>query len=343
MQYNLFDTKVHNYNPMRDLVEAQKLAQGIQPQVPLLQDVQAPIDVSFGETLSSSLGYTYSPIIDFISNTIKFGEEDRDQNYNPFDDMKGFEGYEDTLKDAVNEEHMNVLKQQLRENIARRNVLANASIGKQIVAGIFDPLNLVALPFGGIGKTVLTSAGRTGASVGVFSAGVEAIRFPFDPLATPDEVAGNIAIATIGGAILGGAIGTVNKVRLRNAKKEIERETRAIINYNTEQLHNIISEMPDKILKSITSSTNTKKGALGELIGYLELRASYDRIIPLGNIVDFIGIKFKTKDEEGCVDFIDIKTGKSARLSKDQKELQFLIENKSINFLKIKVESETIT
>ena len=224
MQYNLFDTKVHNYNPMRDLVEAQKLAQGIQPQVPLLQDVQAPIDVSFGETLSSSLGYTYSPIIDFISNTIKFGEEDRDQNYNPFDDMKGFEGYEDTLKDAVNEEHMNVLKQQLRENIARRNVLANASIGKQIVAGIFDPLNLVALPFGGIGKTVLTSAGRTGASVGVFSAGVEAIRFPFDPLATPDEVAGNIAIATIGGAILGGAIGTVNKVRLRNATKEIERE-----------------------------------------------------------------------------------------------------------------------
>lgn len=135
----------------------------------------------------------------------------------------------------------------------------------------------------------------------------------------------------------------LNKSFEKELKKEIERETRAIINYNTEQLHNIISEMPDKILKSITSSTNTKKGALGELIGYLELRASYDRIIPLGNIVDFIGIKFKTKDEEGCVDFIDIKTGKSARLSKDQKELQFLIENKSINFLKIKVESETIT
>ena len=224
MQYNLFDTKVHNYNPMRDLVEAQKLAQGIQPQVPLLQNVEAPIDVSFGQTVSASLGYTYSPIIDFISNTIKYGEEDRDQNYNPFDDMEGFDGYEDTLKDAVNSEHMNVLKQQLRENIARRSVLGNASIGKQIVAGIFDPLNLIALPFGGIGKTILSSAGRTGASVGVFSAGVEAIRFPFDPLATPQEVAGNIAIATIGGAILGGAIGTVNKVRLRNATKEIERE-----------------------------------------------------------------------------------------------------------------------
>ena len=56
---------------MRDLVEAQKLAQGIQPQVPLLQNVEAPIDVSFGQTVSASLGYTYSPIIDFISNTIK--------------------------------------------------------------------------------------------------------------------------------------------------------------------------------------------------------------------------------------------------------------------------------
>lgn len=129
----------------------------------------------------------------------------------------------------------------------------------------------------------------------------------------------------------------------KNLKEEIEKQTRTIIGYNTEQLHNIISEIPEKILKSITSSTNTKKGALGELIGYLELKASYDRIIPLGNIVDFVGIKFKTEDKEGCVDFIDIKTGKSARLSRDQKELQLLIENKNINFLKIKVESETIT
>ena len=126
----------------------------------------------------------------------------------------------------------------------------------------------------------------------------------------------------------------------KGLKREIEKETRAIITYNTEQLHNLITEMPEKILKSINSSTNVKKGALGELIGYLELRASYDRIIPLGNIVDFIGIKFNSDDEEGYIDFIDIKTGKSARLSKEQKSLQRLIERRKINFVKVKVESE---
>ena len=128
---------------------------------------------------------------------------------------------------------------------------------------------------------------------------------------------------------------------LKDLKKDIEKETRAIINYNTEQLHNIISEIPDKVLKSIVSSTNAKKGALGELIGYIELKASYDRIIPLGNIVDFVGIKFSSEDEPGSIDFIDIKTGKSARLSKDQRNLQKLIEDKYISFVKVKVESET--
>ena len=123
--------------------------------------------------------------------------------------------------------------------------------------------------------------------------------------------------------------------------EEVRFEMRTLITYHNEFNNKIISEIPDKVLKSINSSTNVKKGALGELIGYLELKAKYDRIIPLGNIVDFVGIKFKSADEEGYVDFIDVKTGKSARLSKDQKALQDLIINKNINFIKVKVESET--
>jgi len=123
--------------------------------------------------------------------------------------------------------------------------------------------------------------------------------------------------------------------------EEIRQEVRSLIRFNGEHTDKIISEIPGKVLKSITSSTNVKKGALGELVGYLELKAKYDRIIPLGNIVDFIGIKFNSEDEIGHLDFIDVKTGKSARLSKDQKSLQDLIVNKNINFIKIKVESET--
>jgi predicted Holliday junction resolvase-like endonuclease len=124
-------------------------------------------------------------------------------------------------------------------------------------------------------------------------------------------------------------------------RDEINIQADSVINYNMRQLEKIVSEVPEKVLRSITSSSNVKKGALGELIGYVEIKATYDRIIPLGNIVDFIGIKFDTKDEQGYIDFIDVKTGKSARLSKDQKALQQLVSEKRINFIKVKVESET--
>lgn len=98
-------------------------------------------------------------------------------------------------------------------------------------------------------------------------------------------------------------------------------------------------QLPSKILQSITSSTNTYKGTLGELIGYIKLHATYDRMIPIGNIVDFICVVLPTATEPGRIDFVDIKTGKSARLNPDQKALQKLIEDKKINFIKLKVET----
>ena len=111
------------------------------------------------------------------------------------------------------------------------------------------------------------------------------------------------------------------------------------VTINLKPLEDKINEMPTKVLQSIVGSTNTHKGALGELIGYIQLRASYDRIVPLGNIVDFMCIKFPTEEEEGHIDFIDIKTGKFSRLSKDQRALQKLIDEKKINFVKLKVDS----
>lgn len=123
--------------------------------------------------------------------------------------------------------------------------------------------------------------------------------------------------------------------------EEVRKEIGSILGYYTDNLNRTVAEVPEKVLRSITSSTNVRKGALGELIGYVEIKASYDRIIPLGNIVDFIGIKFDSPEERGHIDFIDVKTGKSARLSKDQKALQQLITDKHINFVKVKVESET--
>jgi len=104
-------------------------------------------------------------------------------------------------------------------------------------------------------------------------------------------------------------------------------------------LQKTMEAMPNKLLQSIQGSVNVHKGVLGELIGYVQLRAQYDRIIPLGNIVDFICIKFPKDDQEGCVDFVDVKTGNKKRLSTDQRALQKLIDDKKINFIKMKVET----
>jgi predicted Holliday junction resolvase-like endonuclease len=113
------------------------------------------------------------------------------------------------------------------------------------------------------------------------------------------------------------------------------------VNVNMKPVEDAIKALPGKVLHSIQSSVNTKKGALGELIGYIELEAMYDRIVPLGNIVDFMCIKFPSENNEGGVDFVDIKTGKNARLSKEQKMLQELIKSKKIDFIKLNVSTQS--
>ncbi len=101
--------------------------------------------------------------------------------------------------------------------------------------------------------------------------------------------------------------------------------------------------IPEHVLGSINGSVSNQKGKLGELIAYLNLKGSYDRVLALGSIVDFVGIRFSKNGEPGAVDFIDIKNGRSARLSHDQKELLKLIKNQQIHFIKVQVETDVIT
>ncbi len=146
--------------------------------------------------------------------------------------------------------------------------------------------------------------------------------------------------ALIGGMLLVTIAGLIIDSRMKRLSKEVDSKLGFGFPYqHLKPLENLIAELPNKILQSITSSANTHKGNLGELIGYIHLRSSYDRIVPLGNIVDFMCIKFPEGDQEGHVDFIDIKTGNRSRLSKDQKGLQKLIEEKRINFVKLKVDT----
>lgn len=144
---------------------------------------------------------------------------------------------------------------------------------------------------------------------------------------------------------LGGALILLYKKTNKPHQAEpisINLDTAAISNSlkdNFKRLHEDVNTIPDTVIKSLTGSLNTQKGKLGELIGYLTLKAEYDKIIPLGTIIDFMAIKFPSDKDPGKVDFIDIKTGENARLNKDQRALRLLIKDKKINFLTIKLDT----
>lgn len=101
-----------------------------------------------------------------------------------------------------------------------------------------------------------------------------------------------------------------------------------------------IHELPAKTLNTIQGSANTTTGKLGELIKFIELQRAYDRIFPVGDIVDFIGIRFPNGDDKGVVEFIDVKTGDKAVLNADQKKLRTMINDskETITFKVVKVD-----
>ena len=100
-------------------------------------------------------------------------------------------------------------------------------------------------------------------------------------------------------------------------------------------LYQEIQNLPSKILSTIQGSINPQKGKVAELLTYAELRYDYDKIVPLGSPIDFIGIK----NGRG-IDFIEVKSG-GAVLSPDEKEIRRLIASGNVNFRLIQVKEQT--
>ena len=160
--------------------------------------------ISFLDTVGATNSVAYSPFIDAYRNHQKYGYE-IDSSYNPLEDVKGYEQYFSNLVFAQNAEHMADMKANIDKGIGSRRVLANSGFWAQAGAGLFDPINLIPLPFGGAGVGVVRSALRTGAGVGALQAGLEISKSAFDPVQTMEEGVSNTAMAAVSGALFGGA------------------------------------------------------------------------------------------------------------------------------------------
>ncbi|MBI2335007.1 hypothetical protein HYU96_04385 [Candidatus Daviesbacteria bacterium] len=114
-----------------------------------------------------------------------------------------------------------------------------------------------------------------------------------------------------------------------------------IIAYLLGRLHSKSIEIPDdlpaKILQAIQGSINPRQGKMAELLTYAELRYDYDRIIPLGWPIDFIGIKNNQQ-----IDFIEVKSGAAALLTEEEKHIKNLITTGRVHFRLIKITEEEI-
>src|SRR5688572_14035618 len=70
------------------------------------------------------------------------------------------------------------------------------------------------------------------------------------------------------------------------------------------ELYRGLQILPTRVLQTIQGSINPQKGKMAELLTYAELRYDYDRIIPLGWPIDFVGVKNGER-----IDFIEVKSG----------------------------------
>ena len=101
-------------------------------------------------------------------------------------------------------------------------------------------------------------------------------------------------------------------------------------------LYKGLQDLPSRVLQTIQGSIKPQKGKMAELLTYAELRYDYDRIIPLGWPIDFIGIKNNQQ-----IDFIEVKSGASL-LTDEEKHIKNLITQGRVNFRLIKVTEDEI-
>ncbi len=102
-------------------------------------------------------------------------------------------------------------------------------------------------------------------------------------------------------------------------------------------LYRGVQDLPARVLQTIQGSINPQKGKMAELLTYAELRYDYDRIIPLGWPIDFIGIKNNER-----IDFIEVKSGEFHVLTDEEKHIKNLIASGRVNFRLIKVTEEEV-
>ena len=171
---------------------------------------------SWMDTLNANLGYQYKHYVNAMYLEKKYGDVAFDDSLDVMAQIKdtNYERFYGDLKDAKNQDHLNDMIAQIDSMQRRRQVLADSSIWSQLTTGLFDPVNLIALPFGGPALGIGRSALRVGLGVATIQAPLEVGRQVFDPSATYAESGLNMGAAFFVGTTLGGLMAIPGNVKM---------------------------------------------------------------------------------------------------------------------------------
>ena len=178
---------------------------------PVPNEMRYQSDPTWWEGFSATVAYNNMPMIESTEEAFRFGALPIDSDFKVADHAQ--EKYLPYFRDiarAKNIEHLRFLEARVQKAIDRREIINEASLTSQLAGGIVDPLFLTsfvpALGAIGLGKTVLTSVGKAGATGLAYGIASEARRAPFAVADEEFESAINIASSAALGGLLGGAL-----------------------------------------------------------------------------------------------------------------------------------------
>ena len=138
-----------------------------------------------------------------------------DVNFNPFDpkNLDGYEEHAQIFVEARNEREMSYMKQRINMNqarYARLEASPDRTFGPALLAGLFDPINFIPVPFVG-GMSFVSKALKGGVTAAVLVGATEPVRRAYNPLATNEETVAYIGTSFVLGGVLSGLLApTVN-------------------------------------------------------------------------------------------------------------------------------------
>jgi len=194
------------------------MSQLAEPLISFDQISKAEEDPSFWDSMGSTYGFNWRPIIGAMYS----GSFQEDENFNVLNYLtdQDLDNSDDVPYYAMarSEEHLNFLRSHLGKMEQNRATYSRSGWSPVILASILDPINLVSLPFRGVTMAEKAMSGiKSGFLLGV---GTEAIRAPFDPNSTLAEVGLNITGSTVMLGTIGGIVGSFSGRAAKNFTTE---------------------------------------------------------------------------------------------------------------------------